>query len=94
MAKILRTDGSEEQSKPSMGRCYDLEELREIVGGYARSIDLNDGRTMVLNDLADVIGLPINDKATEIAHEAGVVPEDVFLLGDALICETFEMKYA
>ena len=91
MGKIIRSNGVNEQVQPVNHKDYKLDELQEICGGYVEPIELDDKRTMWVNEMGKVIGLPYNDEATTIAIESGAISSEDFILGDVLICETDEV---
>jgi len=85
--QIIKADGETINYAPKSGAHYELEELQGIVGGYIQAIDLHDGRFMVCNEEGKLNGLAYNSMATDIAHEAGAIFENDFIVGDVLICK-------
>lgn len=85
--QIIKTDGTTINYSPKAGAHYELEELQEIVGGFIEIISLHDGRMMVINEEGKLNGLPYNDLATDIAHDANAIYDDDFVVGDILICK-------
>ena len=91
MGTIIKTDGSEHQVRPDNGRQFELWELAELLGGYANILNLHDGRVMVINPYNDM-KFNVNFQATEIAVDAGVLPNGDILVGDVLICDEKEVE--
>ena len=73
MGTIIKADGSEQHVRPVNGRQFELGELAELLGGYANILNLHDGRVMVINPYNDM-KFNVNFQATEIAVDAGVLP--------------------
>lgn len=62
-----------------------LDQAQEYVGGLIQIIELPEGDQMVINEEGKCIGLPINERATAIAHNAqAIFPRDV-IVGNAMI---------
>lgn len=91
MGTIIKTDGSEQHVRPVNGRQFELGELAEYLGGYANILNLHDGRVMAINPYNDM-KFNVNFQATEIAVEAGVLPDGDILVGDVLICDEKEVE--
>ena len=91
MGTIIKTDGREQQVRPVNGRQFELGELAELLGGYANILNLNDGRVMAINPY-NAMKFNVNFQATEIAVEAGVLPDGDILVGDVLICYEKEVE--
>lgn len=90
MAKIYKANGEVLDIEPENGTDFQLEELQEIVGGFIDCRRTNDGNDLIIfNDEGKLLGLPYNDKATDIYQER--VYEGDFLVGDVLICKNNEM---
>ena len=91
MGTIIKTDGREQQVRPVNGRQFELGELAEYLGGYANILNLHDGRVMAINPY-NAMKFNVNFQATEIAVEAGVLPDGDILVGDVLICDEKEVE--
>lgn len=91
MGTIIKTDGSEHHVRHVNGRQFELGELAELLGGYANILNLHDGRVMVINPYNDM-KFNVNFQATEIAVDAGVLPNGDILVGDVLICDEKEVE--
>lgn len=91
MGTIIKTDGREQQVRPVNGRQFELWELAELLGGYANILNLHDGRVMAINPY-NSMKFNVNFQATEIAVEAGVLPDGDILVGDVLICNEKEVE--
>lgn len=61
MAKIIRTDGSEEELKDTS-----LQSLQTAVGGNIEMTFTNDGKVMWINEEGKLKGLMYNEKATKL----------------------------
>lgn len=82
-AKHMKTDGTITLVKPKNGKKFQLEELREYVGGYIEIKKIGKW-WMVLNEEGHLVKLPLNDLATGIynAHYNNNHP----IAGDVLFC--------
>jgi len=65
-ALIIKANGSEIFTSPKNKKTFTLEELQEIVGGLIELVECKDGKLIVLNEEGKLIGLPPNDKATNL----------------------------
>lgn len=88
---IAKTNGNNEVVQPLNGTDFKLAELQKIVGGYVEIVQLNEHLIMVVNEEGKLHGLPINPFATLI-YQAYTLNNDDVIVGDALICETEQVK--
>ena len=58
-----------------------LEELQKLVHGWIEIVTLGDGTQLICNEEGKIYSHPLNEKATKIAHETGVLLDD-WLVGD------------
>lgn len=91
MARIIKTNGVEQEIKPKNGKDFKLKELQSFVGGYIEIVDLDNGEIMVVNEEGLLERLPFNSKATKIAKEA-YPGSDMYIVGDVLVCKDEEVK--
>jgi hypothetical protein len=93
-ARWIEVDGTITEIAPNNGKSFTLEELQ----GFVREGDENtigiaympSGLAMVYNDNGKLIGLPVNDKATEIWKKEYPIAEyphnnDELIVGNVLI---------
>jgi hypothetical protein len=97
MAKLYKTDGTVEEVKPEGKGPFTLKELQEFVGGTIDIVYLPSGRQMIVNDEGKLIGLSVNEKATEewkkeFPIEQYPINNDGLIVGDALIAEDQDMR--
>lgn len=92
MARIIKTNGEIIPVEPKNGTDFQLNEMQEIVGGYIQLFYLmnDEGEVIVMNEDGKFAGLPVNDKATELA-EKSLFPGD-YIVGDVLVCDTEQIK--
>lgn len=83
MAKLIKADGTTQDTEPRNGLRYTLEELQGYVGGLIEFIDLGEGY-MVVNEESKLIGLPFNEVATRIARPV-LFEFDAGIFGDVLV---------
>lgn len=76
---------------PANGQTFTLEELQTAVGGYIETIELLDGRVMVINEEGKLENLPKNPIATAVALDAGIAKND-YIVGNALVCDASMLK--
>lgn len=69
-----KTDGTQERVMPKEGKTFTLEELQGMVEGVGMNgeksttiteVRFPDGRRVIANDNGKLIGLPVNEKASE-----------------------------
>lgn len=84
--QIIKTNGEVIGYTPKLGAHYELEELQDIVGGFIEIICLGKNKIMVVAEEGKLKGMCINEKATDIAHEASAIFDDDYIVGDVLIC--------
>jgi hypothetical protein len=68
-----------------------LKTLQNIVGGYIEVISLGPDKVMVLNEEGKLHGEVSNGTATNIAHKAGAIFPQDFIVGVAVITSTEAM---
>jgi hypothetical protein len=66
-AKHMKTDGTVILVKPKNGKKFELDELREYVGGYIEVKKMGKW-WMVLNEEGHMLGLQVNPIATGMYH--------------------------
>lgn len=90
--KIIKTAGQAELVTPRNWTDFQLEELREIVGGHIEIVHLKGGRYMVANEDGLALGLPDNPVAGLIALLESEYPNNGNIVGNVLICEKSMIK--
>lgn len=90
MAKIIQANGETIDVNPQNGNDFKLAELQTIVDGYIEIIWLPNEEIMVINEEGKLIGLPINNEATKIYHDAFGF-NDV-IVGDVLLCSKSQVE--
>lgn len=91
MAEYIKQDGTVEHVRPANGSDFELNELQGYCGGYVQAVYLHDGRVIWCNEDGKVYGLEINERATAIAEEAGVLLAGDYIVGNVLICKEDEV---
>lgn len=88
MARIIKTNGEIIPVEPKNGTDFQLNEMQEIVGGYIQLVYLmnDEGEVIVMNEDGKFAGLPVNDKATELAAKR--LFQGDYIVGDVLVCKT------
>lgn len=86
MAKVIKADGHEQDIAPANEDFFSLEEIQGVVKGYYRPLYLRKKEVMLVNDDGIPLGLPKNEKASDIAHRQGVIFPFDDIYGDVLIC--------
>lgn len=82
-ANFIHVTGETLNVAPMNDEDFTLGELQDFVSGYIEVLDLGD-QYMVLNEEGKLIGLPVNDKATEMLK--GTAYEGDTIVGDVLVC--------
>lgn len=87
---IARANGTMENSEPANGTDYTLDELKRIVGGPIRILNLGNFH-LVVNENGKLCRLPYNLIASNwylsFYFHMKVVPEDDYIVGDVLLCK-------
>lgn len=89
-AYIIHTDSKSEFVMPKNGTDFKLDELQKIVGGFIEIVHLGDNKIMVINEEGKLLGLPINEFATEVYRVYNNTMD--VIVGEALICMTEQVK--
>jgi len=76
---------------PANGTDFSLEEMQSAVGGFIQTIELKDGRIMVIHEEGKLENLPMNKTATALLHDAGGMLTD-WIAGNALVCNPDQIK--
>jgi hypothetical protein len=64
----------------------ELENIQHLVGGDVEAVDLRShGMTMYSNEDSKFAGLPLNQRATVLAHLSHSIRTDDYIAGDAVI---------
>lgn len=89
---LYKTDGSMVVVKPKNGTDFKYEELRTFVGGMVEIVPTPNGRLIVVNEEGKLIGLPYNNKGSDIWKSEYPISEypnnnDETIVGDMLYCE-------
>ena len=91
MAKVIFTNGVEQEVSPKNGTDFSLEEMQGIVGGYIEIMPLDKtGEIMVLNEEGKLMRLPLNEKATDYFLQNSLF--DDFIVGNVLVCNSIQVK--
>ena len=62
-----------------------LKEMQEFVGGYIEVVYLNKESMMIIDEEGKIKEKPINQEATDIAHEHEAIYNTDYIAGDAMI---------
>lgn len=90
MAKLYKVDGSVEDLVPENGKFFSLKEMQAAVGGLIEVVQLDEGRTLVVNEEGKMLGLPPNEKATGMALRH--LFDGDWIAGNAVLCEKGEIR--
>ena len=88
MATIFHTDGTREKVSPANGSDFRLEEMQRMVGGIIEIVYFEDNTVMVINEEGKLLGLPVNQTATDMA----AIYNDV-IVGNAILMGTTEEDF-
>ena len=86
MNKLIFYNGTIINIAPSTSNKFTLTELQKYVGGYIQVIPLQDDLVMVINEEGKLLGLPRNDKATELANFHSNYND--YIVGNVVICKS------
>lgn len=91
MGRLFKANGEIIEVQPKEGKAFTLKELQDYVGGLIEVHYLpHHDQTLVCNEEGRLMGLRANPKVSWY-----VMDEPIgwcMILGDALICETFEIE--
>ena len=78
MAKIIKTDGTQEELTD-----LSLSSLQKAVGGYIELVSLpkDEGELMIVNEEGLIHGLPVNPCACQLAEQ--IIVGDVVVMSNA-----------
>ena len=88
MARLYKTDGTNEEVSPADGKTFKLRELQDLVGGYIELVQLGDA-VLIVNEDEKIKGLPFNREATFVLQVMRFT-EDV-IVGPAVLVNTKQM---
>lgn len=89
--QLMKTTGEITEPEPKNGKHFSYEELKEFVGGMVEIVPLPDNHgSIVVNEEGKLIGLEINQKATEFWKDEYPIKKypinnDQLIVGDALV---------
>lgn len=87
MASIIKADGTFSPfACAGENGTATLEDLQAAVGGYIEVLRLLDGRWLILNEDAKLMGHAVNDVATQMARPR--VRENDFIVGTVVLLES------
>jgi hypothetical protein len=89
MAKLIRTDRTEERVKPG-DEWFTVDEMTTYVGGFFEAIQVTPSQVMYFNDDGQRLQLPVNALATELLHRYRPHHAATILLGDVLMASLKE----
>jgi len=93
MARLIFTDGSIKHVEPKNGTDFQLEELKDFVGGYIEILHLRESnQLMVVNEEGKLLGLDFNLIASTVAQCCNACGQDDYIVGNVLICRKEEVK--
>lgn len=91
MAEIIKIDGTRLEVQPLNGNDFSLKEMQNAVGGLIEIIELDDSKSLVLNEEGKILGLPYNRQADKLFHQYFPNTFD-FIVGDVLVCSNAQIK--
>lgn len=82
----IKVDGSIIPVEPKDGKHFQLEELKEYIGGgYIEIVFISPKLYMIVDDEGKLKGFPVNLKASIAAVE--VLRKGDYIVGDVLVCK-------
>ncbi len=85
---LIKTNGEEsvhEMPKLNMQKMYELANLNDV-GDCFDTVNLRDGRIMLVDDTGLIDGKPVNEKATKLYHSLCKKGTTHPICGDVVIC--------
>ena len=92
-ALVYKTNGEVESITPENGKYFSLKEMQGICDGVVDIQELpKSNRLIILNDEGKLIGLPINEKATEVwkrEYPIAEYPHNNYelIVGNVIVCD-------
>lgn len=89
MAILIKSNGIEIPVFPENESVFKLREVQEVIGEDVEILPIEIDSVMIIHKDCELMHLPLNRRATYIAHQ-----NDVFrcVAGDALICASEEIE--
>lgn len=83
---LITVGGEVREIKPKNGSDFQLDELKEYIGGgWIQIVPLSDDRLiMVMDEEGKLKNMPMNSVATDLFHEWGII--DDVIVGDVVVC--------
>lgn len=88
---VIHTDGALTAVKPKDFKKFTLEELQAFVGGFILVINLTEDKLLVVNEEGKLHNLPVNEKATALAHGCNAIFASDYIVGDAVVIESSKL---
>lgn len=101
MAIHYKTDSTTENVFPKNGKHFTYEELQSYTkegdDSMVQIVPLASGRFMVVNEEGKLIGLKLNNRATDVWRAEYPIEDylhnnDELIVGSALVCESSEIE--
>lgn len=92
MATLIKIDGTQQKVKPQNNECFSLSEMQQYVGGLIQIIRLSDEEAMVVNEEGKLMGLEVNEAATNLALDNEAIFFWDYIVGDVVICKKSELQ--
>ena len=89
LSTVIKSDGVFYNVEPRNYTDFQLDELKEYVGGYIEIIHLSSTQVMVVDEEGKIKNKPYNHNATLAVRMAGI--KDV-IVGDVLVCDISKIK--
>lgn len=87
---LIKANTTIKEIKPMNGEKFMPQELQSYVGGFIETIDLYDGRVMVIDEMGKMKGRSPNIKATQILNMSEVLD---YVVGDVVVLANNKMMY-
>lgn len=88
MATLYKAaDNSSTEVHPKNGEEFSLEELQEYVGGWIELVllDRETNKCMWIDEEGKLKNKPMNERATLLVRGKGLIADNDFIVGDALV---------
>lgn len=92
MATLIKIDGTQQEVKPQNNEFFSLSEMQQYVGGLIQIIRFSDEEAMVVNEEGKLMGLEVNEAATNLALDNEAIFFWDCVVGNALICSSNELR--
>ena len=92
MGFLIKVDHIPVEVHPANGSDFSAEEIHELIGGHFELVPLKNDMMLLVDEEGKIKSQEYNVMATAVAKENCIYPFNDFIAGDALLCNSIEVK--